>query len=129
MIPSAFAAVIQAESQGCLFVVPGSELPCLEAYPATVFEEMAKGQVPNRFEGSGSQQDRRLFFQSAERLELKGPGRITLPKKFLEYFPDRVVRIAGMNTYLELWHPKWWDEKVGNAIQPVPPPGSQGEAS
>ncbi len=125
VIPSAFAAVIQAESQGCLFLVPSSEFPCLEAYPSSVFEEMAAGQTPNRFEGA--QQDRRLFFQSAERTELKGPGRITLPKKFLEYFPEGVVRIAGMNTYLELWHPAWWDQMVGAAIQPppLPPPGPE----
>jgi DNA-binding transcriptional regulator/RsmH inhibitor MraZ len=122
VIPSSFAAVIEAESQGCLFLVPSSEFPCLEAYPSRVFEEMAAGQTPNRFEGA--QQDRRLFFQSAERVELKGPGRITLPKKFLEYFPDGLVRIAGMNTYLELWHPAWWDQMVGAAIQPPPLPGS-----
>ena len=120
VIPSAFAAVIQAESGGCLYLVPGGELPCLEAYPATVFEQMARGQTPNRFEGS--QQARRLFFQSAERVELKGPGRITLPKRFLKYFPSGEVRIAGMNTYLELWHPVWWDEMVGSAIEPVPLP-------
>lgn len=127
VIPSSFAAVIQAESQGCLFLVPSSEFPCLEAYPSRVFEEMAAGQTPNRFEGA--QQDRRLFFQSAERVELKGPGRITLPKKFLEYFPDGLVRIAGMNTYLELWHPAWWDQMVGAAIQPPLLPGSGAESS
>jgi division/cell wall cluster transcriptional repressor MraZ len=127
VIPSAFAAVIQAESDGCLFVVPGSEMPCLEAYPSTVFQQMAEGQIPNRFEGN--QQARRLFFHSAERLELKGPGRITLPKKFLKYFPSGDVRVAGMNTYLELWHPAWWDEKVGSALETVPLPGSEPETS
>jgi DNA-binding transcriptional regulator/RsmH inhibitor MraZ len=127
VIPSAFAAVIQAESEGCLYLVPSGELPCLEAYPATVFQQMAQGQVPNRFEGG--QQANRLFFQSAERLELKGPGRITLPKKFLKYFPDGDVRVAGMNTYLELWHPAWWDEMVGKAIETVPLPGSGPGAS
>lgn len=121
VIPSAFAAVIQAESAGCLYLVPSSELPCVEAYPSSVFEEMAAGQVPNRFDGS--QQTRRLFFQSAERVELKGPGRITLPKKYLRYFPEGVVRIAGMNTYLELWNPEWWEEMVGKAIEPPPLPG------
>jgi DNA-binding transcriptional regulator/RsmH inhibitor MraZ len=126
VIPTAFASVIQAESEGVLYVVPGAELPCLEAYPARVFAGMAEGQVPNRFEGS--QQPRRLFFQSAERLELKGPGRITLPRKFLKYFPAGEVRIAGMNTYLELWNPAWWDEMVGEAIEPVPLPGSKPEA-
>jgi len=127
VIPSSFAAEIEAESKGCLFLVPSNEFPCLEAYPATVFQDMAAGQTPNRFEGT--QQSRRLFFQSAERVELKGPGRITLPKKFLEYFPEGVVRVAGMNTYLELWHPAWWDQMVGTAIQAPPLPGPGREAS
>ncbi len=123
VIPAAFAAVIQAESAGCLFLVPSSEFPCLEAYPSSVFEGLAADQTPNRFEGD--QQARRLFFQSAERVELKGPGRITLPKRFLDYFPEGNVRIAGMNTYLELWHPAWWDQMVGAAIKlpPLPGPG------
>lgn len=125
VIPSAFAAVIQSEGEGCLYVVPSGELPCLEAYPGTVYRQMAEGQVPNRFEGS--QQSNRLFFQAAERLELKGPGRITLPKKFLKYFPAGEVRIAGMNTYLELWHPAWWDDKVGSALDAAALPESEAE--
>jgi len=126
VIPSAFAGILRAESEGRLYLVPSSEMPCLEAYPTTVFEQMAVGQVPNRFDGS--QKARRLFYQSAEKVELKGPGRITIPQKFLKYFPHGDVRVAGMNTYLELWHPAWWDEMVGEAIQPLPLPGVEPRA-
>jgi division/cell wall cluster transcriptional repressor MraZ len=118
VVPAHFAAVLEAQSGGVLFLVPSSEMPCLELYPAPVFEGMASGQVPNRFEGS--QQSRRAFFQNAERVELKGPQRITLPKRLLSYFPAREVRVAGMNTYLELWHPPWWEERVGTALAPIP---------
>jgi DNA-binding transcriptional regulator/RsmH inhibitor MraZ len=120
VIPSHFAAVLEAQSGGVVYLVPSAEMPCIEVYPATVYEGMASGQVPNRFEGS--QQARRVFFQSAERVELKGPQRITLPKRLLTWFPAREVRVAGMNTYLELWHPPWWDEHVGKTLCAPPAP-------
>jgi DNA-binding transcriptional regulator/RsmH inhibitor MraZ len=109
VIPASFAAVIQTQHDGCVYVVPDRTETFLEAYPQKVFETMAAGVVPNRFQGGVD--DKRFFFQSAERLELKGPGRITLPKKFVAYFPEGVVRVAGMNTYLELWDPDRWEAK------------------
>ncbi len=118
VIPAQFAHRIQAESEGRLYLVPSTEAPCVEAYPARVFEAMAGAQVPNRFEGS--QDLRRLFFQNAEEVELKGPARITLPKRFLSYFPAGTVRVAGMNTYLELWDPQAWEERMAQALRAYP---------
>ncbi len=123
VIPASFAHRIQGDSDGRLFLVPSNDAPCLEAYPARIYEAMATAQVPNRFEGR--QDLKRLFFQNAEEVELKGPGRITLPKRFLAYFPRDEVRIAGMNTYLELWDPKTWDERIGMALSSQVPPGLQ----
>ena len=122
VIPASFAHRIQGDSDGRLFLVPSNDAPCLEAYPARVYEAMATAQIPNRFEGR--QDLKRLFFQNAEEVELKGPGRITLPKRFLAYFPDERVRVAGMNTYLELWDPKAWDERMADALEQPMPPGS-----
>ena len=125
VIPAAFAHRIQAESDGRLYLVPGTDAPCLEAYPARVYEAMAADQIPNRFEGR--QDLRRLFFQNAEEVELKGPGRITLPKRFLPHFPDGRVRVAGMNTYLELWDPKAWEQRMATALAFVSPPPAPDE--
>lgn len=118
VIPSSFASILNAENDGRLYLVPSSDQPCIEAYPEAVFEQMAAGQIPNRFDGD--QQTKRFFFQSAEKVQLRGPGRITIPQKFLKYFPARDVRVAGMNNYLELWHPVWWDRTVGAATQALP---------
>ncbi|MFV1958653.1 MAG: division/cell wall cluster transcriptional repressor MraZ [Planctomycetota bacterium] len=125
VIPAAFAHRIQAESDGRLYLVPGTDAPCIEAYPARVYESMAASQIPNRFEGR--QDLRRLFFQNAEEVELKGPGRITLPKRFLDRFRDGIVRVAGMNTYLELWDPKAWEERMATALTSLSPPPSTDE--
>lgn len=127
VVPAGFAHRIQAESDGRLYLVPSTDAPCLEAYPARVYKAMAEAQVPNRFEGS--QDRRRLFFQNAEEVELKGPGRITLPQRFLVYFPERAVRVAGMNTYLELWDPKAWEERMAAqvGVLPAPRPAAPGD--
>ncbi|MDA1195067.1 MAG: hypothetical protein O2894_07765 [Planctomycetota bacterium] len=124
VIPAHFASVIQAEHGGCIYVVPDETETFLEAYPQRVFESMASTLVPNRFERGGERGDKRVFFQSAERMELKGPGRITLPKKFAAYFPDGVVRVAGMNTYLELWSPERWEAMRARVVSSGPGSGA-----
>ena len=113
VVPAAYAQAIAAQGDGALFLVPDASRRFLEAYPADVFKQMALGQVPSRFEGD--QQQRRAFFQHAEQVVLKGPGRITLPKRFLAFFPHGVVRVCGMNTYLELWDPELWERTDAEA--------------
>lgn len=111
VVPSGYATAITATGKGLLYVVPGVDGPFLEAYPGDVFEGMAQGQIPNRFDGDLAR--KRAFFQNVERCELNGPGRITIPERFKARFPKGVVRVCGMNTYLELWDPERWDERVG----------------
>jgi MraZ protein len=125
VIPANQAEAIRTSSNGRLFLVPSADSPCLEAYPASVYESRAARQDPDRFEGN--QQARRLFFHAAEEVELKGPGRITLPKRFAHLFPKGLVRVCGMNSYLELWDPETWEAEVGSALGPFasPPPESR----
>ena len=120
VIPAAFATVIAERHAGRLYLVPSATEPCLEAYPARVFESQAARQVPQRFDGDA--RDQRLFFQNAELVELKGPGRITIPSRFHDFFPAGVVRVAGMNTYLELWDPDTWEERLGTGAMHLPKP-------
>jgi division/cell wall cluster transcriptional repressor MraZ len=117
VVPSAYATAIQAQGKGAVYLVPGPDGGCLEAYPADVFEAMAQGQIPNRFDGDLAR--KRSFFSNAEHCELTGPGRITIPDRFLALFPKREVRICGFNTYLELWDPERWDGEVGCGIRAV----------
>ena len=115
VVPSAYASAISTQGGGGVVLVPGVDGPFLEAYPGDVFAQMANGQIANRFEGDLPR--KRAFFQTAERVELNGPGRITIPKRFLPLFPSREIRVCGMNTYLELWDPKAWDRQVGGGVR------------
>lgn len=125
VIPASFADVIREHHAGRLYLVPSAEVPCLEAYPARTYEERAAQQVPDRF--AGDQRARRLFFHNAMPVELKGPGRITVPERLRRYFPKGDVRIAGMNTYFELWDPDTWELHMGDssACLPLPEPVSE----
>jgi DNA-binding transcriptional regulator/RsmH inhibitor MraZ len=113
VVPVAYAQAIQTQGEGTLYLVPDATRRFLEAYPADVFKQMAAGLVPSRFDGD--QEQKRRFFQHAEAAPLKGPGRIALPKRFLALFPKRLVRVCGMNTYLELWDPDLWDRTDAEA--------------
>ena len=110
VIPAGFAQDVVKDGGGVLYIVPGVDGPFLEAYPGDVFGRMANGQVPNRFDGDLDR--KRLFFQTAERAELTGPGRIQIPKRYLPLFPKGSVRVGGMNTYLELWDPERWEARL-----------------
>ncbi|MHC5011954.1 MAG: division/cell wall cluster transcriptional repressor MraZ [Planctomycetota bacterium] len=127
VIPARFADRIRAKSQGRLFLVPSLHTPCLQAHPADFFFSLAKDEVPDPI--AVDEPQRRNFFQRAEEVELKGPGRITLPKRFLPYFPVRVVRVAGFNRYLELWDPDTWDEEMAKTAGPLPLPKPRGPGS
>jgi len=122
VIPAAFANAIRDHHGGRLYLVPSADVPCIEAYPARTYEQEASQQVPSRF--AGDQRGRRLFFHNAEPVDLKGPGRITIPERLRRYFPQGIVRIAGMNTYLELWDPDAWEKHLGDASSCLPLPDS-----
>ena len=123
VIPAPIAEAIRSESQGRLYLVPHAKDPCVEAYPASVWERVSEAHAPDRFQGDGLQH--RLFFHLAEEAELKGPGRITIPQRFLRLFPKGVVRVCGMNSYLELWDPETWEQNVGAKVH-LRPSGSPG---
>jgi MraZ protein len=120
VVPAAVADAIRTGSEGRMWLVPHATDPCLEAYPASIYDRVSAAHAPDRFQGDGLQH--RLFFHFAEEVELKGPGRISLPKRFLHLFPKGVVRVCGMKDYLELWDPDTWEKHVGSKLHLRPSP-------
>jgi MraZ protein len=95
-----------------LVILPGVE-KCLTAYSTAEWEKLSQALA-----GTGSitpgkmRRLNRAIFATAFNLELDRQGRIALPAPLREYAgiaTDAVV--AGINTYLEIWSKKLWDEE------------------
>ena len=124
VIPSKWVPRITNESEGTLYLVPSATLPCVEAYPAQEYLAIAEGQRPDPF--GGAQDDRRAFYQLAVEVDIKGPGRIGLPREWVEErFADGEVTVAGMKDYLEIWNTAAWQARVQNRAR-LPGTGGSG---
>jgi MraZ protein len=56
---------------------------------------------------------RRAIFSAAEDFQPDRQGRILISQRLRDYAQiETDVLIAGVNTFLELWNPALWDEKV-----------------
>jgi MraZ protein len=60
---------------------------------------------------------KRVIFSSAEDLRADNQGRILISQPLRTYAQiETDVLIAGVNTYLELWNPVCWEERVTAAV-------------
>jgi MraZ protein len=95
-----------------LVVVPGVE-KCLTAYSLPEWQKLSAA-----LSGNGSitpdkmRRLNRAIFAQAFNLELDRQGRIALPTPLREYagIASDIV-VAGVNTYLEIWNKKSWDDE------------------
>lgn len=56
---------------------------------------------------------RRAIFSAAEDFKPDKQGRILISQRLRDYAQiNNDIVIAGVNTFIELWHPPLWDEKV-----------------
>jgi MraZ protein len=56
---------------------------------------------------------RRLLFSGAVELSLDRQGRVLVPAYLRDYASlDGEVLIIGMETYIEIWHPKSWQQTL-----------------
>lgn len=87
--------------------------PCLLAMPLHEWSLLAEkiSSLPMTDPLSGLL--RRVVFSSAEDLKADNQGRIMISQRLREYAKiETDVLIAGVNTFLELWNPALWDERV-----------------
>lgn len=58
---------------------------------------------------------RRMMFSAAEDLKIDSQGRILISQRLRDYAKiDNDMVLTGMYTYVELWNPTLWEEKVIN---------------
>ena len=61
---------------------------------------------------------RRALFSAAEDFRIDKQGHILISQRLREFAAiENEVVLAGMNTYLELWNPRSWDEQVLAPLQ------------
>ena len=91
-----------------LMIAPGTE-KSLVVYSPQGFEGFAA-----RLAAGGSHQNYlRLFYSSAERVDLDGQGRMRIPERLAEYAGlQREAYLLGVQDHVELWDKGAWDAFV-----------------
>jgi MraZ protein len=86
---------------------------CLLVMPLEKWEEVAAKVNALPLADAGSATFRRAVFSAAENLTPDKQGRILLSPRLRDYAQiDGEVIIAGVHSFIELWQPVRWNEKV-----------------
>ena len=90
---------------------------CLYLFPMVEWEKIATKISALPLTDPRSAQLRRAFFSAAEDLVPDKQGRILMSQRLRDFAQIEVeVTIAGVNTFIELWRPTLWNDKV---VQPL----------
>lgn len=91
-----------------LFIAPGTQRSLV------LYSPKAFAKFGDLLAGNPSQQNYlRLFFSSAERVDLDGQSRIRIPDRLSEYATlKREVCLLGVQDHAELWDRDAWDQFV-----------------
>jgi MraZ protein len=90
---------------------------CLLIMPQDEWEEVASRISALPLTDPNSALLRRALFSAAEDLKPDKQGRILISQRLRDYAQiESEVVIAGMRTFIELWSPTLWNEKV---LQPL----------
>ncbi len=91
-----------------LYIAPGTQRSLLVYSPKTF------AKLGEAFSGTPSQQNYlRLFYSSAERVDLDGQSRIRIPDRLAEYAGlRREAYLLGVQDHAELWDREAWDNFV-----------------
>jgi MraZ protein len=89
-----------------LYIAPGTQRSLVLYSPAGF------AKLGQEFSGKHSQQNYlRLFYASAERVDLDGQGRIRIPDRLAEYAGlTHEAYLLGVQDHAELWDKAAWDE-------------------
>jgi len=90
---------------------------CLLLFPQDEWDRLADKVSALPLTDARSAAFRRVFFSAAEDFQPDGQGRILLSQRLRDYAKiGSDVVVAGMNKFVELWHPASWEEKVVGEI-------------
>ena len=107
------------EQLGSGLIVTRSPLDrCLLVMPQAKWEEVAEKISALPLADPRSALLRRAIFSAAEDYIQDKPGRILISQRLRDYAQIRnEIVIAGVNTFVELWTPQLWQERVLNQLE------------
>ncbi len=98
---------------------------CLLVIPQARWAEMADKISALPLTDPRSALLRRAIFSAAEDLKPDRQGRILISQRLRDYAQiESEILVAGLNTFIELWQPTLWEEKV---LQPLNSDNIDGE--
>lgn len=105
-VPKRLREEFGGEDVKYLYIAPGTDRS-LVVYSPQGFEELAA-----RLEGNFNQQNYlRLFYASAERVDLDSQSRIRIPDRLADYARlKHEAYLLGVQNRAELWDKETWDE-------------------
>ena len=111
-LPTAILREIPADGDG-RFVVNRSSEKCLTLYPINVWNKYKEKM--NRLNSFKPEVRRaiRYFMGSATEIRLDSKNRLLIPQPLQDYAHlEKELLITTMNTYVEIWNPKLYDEEM-----------------
>ncbi len=118
MIPAKYREALSP----ALVVTRSPTEPCLMMLPMPRWTTFADNLDKQSMIDPNAALLRRTMFSAAEDLRPDAQGRILLSQRLRDYGKiEADIVIVGMYTFIELWNPKQWEEKVVNRIGDIDP--------
>ena len=108
LVPSELRDLMDADDRAGIYLIPGKK--CLFLWPKSFLLQYASGKASDPF---GNLEFNRSFYSRAIFKAFDGTGRIVLPPKLAERFPEREILVVGTGLSMEAWVPAEWEEQVG----------------
>ncbi|WP_026939582.1 division/cell wall cluster transcriptional repressor MraZ [Hippea alviniae] len=109
-IPPKFKEVIKDKHINTLVLTVFDE--CIYAYPYDVWEELEKKAVNLPLTNKAARRFKRMFFSSAQDVNIDKQGRILIPSVLREDAEiDKDVVILGNLDHIEIWSKQKWENE------------------
>jgi MraZ protein len=103
-VPSTFRETVQETGDDRLFATQSLSAPCIEVYPAVVWQELLKRLAALPQSDKRVIRYRRLFVSSAQLMSIDKAGRVLIPASLRSRLNlDKDVMFAGNVDKMEIW--------------------------
>ena len=109
-IPPKFKEILKEKHQNTLVLTVFDD--CIYAYPYDVWEELERKAVNLPLTNKAARRFKRMFFSSAQDVNIDKQGRILIPGVLREDAGiDKDVVVLGNLDHIEIWSKERWDSE------------------